>query len=193
VTTVAGIGKRTDSATVAAGLAAAYAERGKRVLLVDANLNEPRLDTLLGLHAGAGLHQVLRGKGSLKEALIPTPLTDVTLLAAGPLPAQSEKAQISPEQISNLLEQLRGQFDLVIVDLFEPLQQRVASSVLADTDTLMLVAHEREISESSLRPYAIWSRQSTSAEMPTLVIYNGANGNDPSQSQPALIPQAKGS
>jgi flagellar biosynthesis protein FlhG len=61
-----GVGKTN----VVANLAIALQRRGKRVVVIDADLGLANLDTLLGLNPHATLRQVLRGECSIKEALV---------------------------------------------------------------------------------------------------------------------------
>jgi capsular exopolysaccharide synthesis family protein len=55
--------------TVSRGLALAYVEAGKRVLVVDADLRRPIMNATFGLAAAPGLAQVLAGEVSLEEAV----------------------------------------------------------------------------------------------------------------------------
>jgi hypothetical protein len=61
-----GVGKTN----VVANLAIALQRRGKRVVVIDADLGLANLDTLLGLNPHATLRQVLRGECSIKDALV---------------------------------------------------------------------------------------------------------------------------
>jgi len=174
-----GIGKRTDSATVAVNLAAASAESGRRVLLVDANLNAPRLNALFEMAGSDGLNQVIYQGQSLESALLATPLPGVTLLGAGPVPPQTDKVD-DPGQISSLIESLQDRFDLIIVDLHEPLQHRSASALVNLTEALILVVHQREATDTAMRPYSSWAQLKQFVVAPTLIVYNGIAPVEPS-------------
>src|SRR5262245_13060936 len=68
----------------ATNLAMALAEiGGNRVLLVDANLREPGIESLLGLPQGPGLSELLADRISLERALRKTILKNVDVLTAG--------------------------------------------------------------------------------------------------------------
>lgn len=186
---VGGIGKRTDSATVAANIAIASAESGRRVLLVDANLDAPRLNALFEMPESAGLNQVLYQERSIEGTLLATPIPGVTLLGAGPLLSQTDVVA-DPAQLSSLLATLHDSFDLIVVDLHEPLQHRNASGLVHLADALLLVAHKREATEAALRPYSGWVQTKEFDTPPTLVIYNGAASVAPSTpSRPSVLAQ----
>jgi Mrp family chromosome partitioning ATPase len=187
VALVAGIGKRTDADTVASNFAAACAETGRRVLLVDANLGGQRLNTLLGVKPGPGLGELLTGDANLEQALVSSPLPGVTLLSAG---AQPKPGIVNPARFASLIEELGERFDLVVVDLIEPLQQQMASGMLNVTDALLLVVNKNDATEAVLRPYSAWAQQRAADWQPILVVYDGTgrgdNGAPTVPSTPAL-------
>ena len=65
--------------TVVRNLALAFCESGKRVAVVDLDLRNPSLRTLLGVPAGTGFTDVLRGRASLDDAIVKVPTSLPTL------------------------------------------------------------------------------------------------------------------
>jgi Mrp family chromosome partitioning ATPase/capsular polysaccharide biosynthesis protein len=59
--------------TVVRNLALAFCEGGKRVVVVDLDLRNPSLRTLLGVPAGTGFTDVLRGGATLDDAIVKVP------------------------------------------------------------------------------------------------------------------------
>lgn len=101
--------------TVAVQLAIANAARGKRTLLVDADLRRPSVHPRFGLLPKVGLSSVLNGEVSWQEAVLPienTPL--LTLLPSGP--GSHRAADLIGHQLSVLLDEFEKEFDLVILD-----------------------------------------------------------------------------
>ena len=101
--------------TLAANLAAAIAASGKRVLLVDAHLDGPRLHTLFGLENATGMVSVLRGETDLATASQPSGVPLLDCLTTGPTPDNPGELVLS-EQFEKLLNTARYAYDMVIVD-----------------------------------------------------------------------------
>src|SRR5690606_34941592 len=72
--------------TVTANLAVSFAQAGRRVIVVNADLRRPSVHKLFRVPEGAGLTSVLVGQATLEEALRETDAADVRLLTAGPTP-----------------------------------------------------------------------------------------------------------
>lgn len=120
--------------TTAANLAVAYADAGRRTLIVCCDLRRPRLHRFFDLPPDPGFTSVLLGQLELEDAVQPVPGTPgLHLLAAGPMPANPAEL-LRGARARRLLQQLREGFDLVIVD---------SPPVLPVADALVL-AHEAD-------------------------------------------------
>jgi succinoglycan biosynthesis transport protein ExoP len=101
--------------TVAVQLAIANAARGKRTLLVDADLRRPSVHPRFGLLPKVGLSSVLNGEISWRDAVIQVeniPL--LTLLPSGP--GSHRAADLIGHQLAELLDEFEKEFDFVILD-----------------------------------------------------------------------------
>jgi chromosome partitioning protein len=107
--------------TVALNLAVAFAERGRRTLLVDL---DPQGGIALALAKGdtelPGLAELLMGQVPVEEAVYPTKLTGLSLLARGRLdPAdfvEYEQALFSPGALEGALAKADQDQDVVVID-----------------------------------------------------------------------------
>jgi polysaccharide biosynthesis transport protein len=110
--TSAGVGE--GKTTTATTLATTFAQAGARVLLVDLDLRRPRLHRIFntGPH---GVTSVLLGEETLAEAIRPSPVPNVSILAAGRVPPNPAELLMS-EKLADMLMQLRGMFDRIIID-----------------------------------------------------------------------------
>ncbi len=104
---------KTSTAT---NLAVAMAQSGQRVLLVDADLRNPRVNRVFKVKREPGLSDVLIGRVSLKDAVYEVPdIPNLQLLPCGPIPPNPAEL-LSSQAFQSLLETLKQEYDLVILD-----------------------------------------------------------------------------
>ena len=124
---------------IASGLARSFANLGGPVLLLDADLRKPTASSFVkSSKIMFGLGDVLTGKASLDEAVIPTPFKNLFLL---PAVRESDPPldQLTTEPMANLLQHLRQRFDVVIIDTppIAAVSDAVALSLLADATVVI--------------------------------------------------------
>lgn len=126
--------------TVATNLAITYAQSGKRVLLVDADLRKPTLDQSFGLKRKPGFTDVLRRAATLEATAQRTQVEKLYLLASG-ANAGNAGEMLSAETVREFLVEARASYDAVIFDS-SPLLAVSDPSVLATFAevTLLVVA-----------------------------------------------------
>ena len=107
-----GVGKSTTTANLATALAAL----GKRVLAVDFDIGLRNLDMILGLENRIvyDVIDVMEGKCNLSQATIADKRTQGLFF----LPASQtrDKTILDKAKVSKLIEDLKGQFDFVLID-----------------------------------------------------------------------------
>lgn len=131
---VAGEGKTTTTAN----LAYALADAGASVCLVEADLRRPRLLRYLGMEGGVGLTDVLIGRAELKDVAQRVGSLRLMAIGAGATPPNPSEL-LGSQGMKDVLAELRGRFDYVIVDA-PPLLPVTDSAVLsALTDGAVLV------------------------------------------------------
>ncbi|MGY2002869.1 polysaccharide biosynthesis tyrosine autokinase [Blastococcus sp. SYSU DS1024] len=149
VIVVAGAVPGEGASTVAVNLAVSLARSGSRVLLIEGDLRRPRVARQLGLPAGPGLTDVLAGTAELDEVTRPWGQSTLTVLDAGPLPAEPAE-QLGSPTMQSLLEQARDGYDHVIVDA-PPLLSVVDGAVLtALADGCLLVVRHGRTTQDQL-------------------------------------------
>lgn len=130
-----GVGKTTTSANVGAGLAI----QGKKVALVDADIGLRNLDMVMGLENRIvyDLIDVIEGRCRLKQALIKVKHYDSLFLL--PAAQTKDKDAVNPEQMKKLCEQLRENFDYVLLDCPAGIEQGFKNAI-AGADKAIVVA-----------------------------------------------------
>lgn len=123
--------------TVAINLAASLAALGKRTVLVDSDLLQPRVHRMLDVSNRMGLSSILQEQASLSESLRPGPVSGLSILPAGPPSVRARELLAS--QIDRLVEDLKSQFDIVILDTPPMLGFADTLNVAAAVDALLLV------------------------------------------------------
>ncbi len=125
---VSGEGKTT----LASHLAASLARGGRRTLLVDGDLRNPAAHKLFGMSAGPGFSELLRGEVEPRQVVQNTPLENLSLLAAGACDRQALQALAQEGILRNVFDELKEQYDFLIVDV---------SPVLPVADALLIGEH----------------------------------------------------
>lgn len=106
---------------VASNLAVTFAQAGKRVALIDADMRKGRLYSIFGVEPRPGLSNYLSGYYENQEPvnidkyLKKTDVNNLYLLPAGNIPPNPSELLVR-RQMRNLLEQLKNQVDLIIID-----------------------------------------------------------------------------
>ncbi|NIA12782.1 MAG: polysaccharide biosynthesis tyrosine autokinase [Nitrospiraceae bacterium] len=117
--------------TTAVNMAVTMADCGIRVLLVDTDLRRPNVHRVLKMERGPGLADVLRGEADLPAVIRRTRVENLWIISSGRVPPNPSELMGS-ERMAKLMEQLGGDFDLVVCD---------APSILVVTDPVLLSTH----------------------------------------------------
>jgi receptor protein-tyrosine kinase len=125
--------------TTAINLALAMAIDGRKVILLDCDLRRPSLHKYFGVLSTVGVTDVLLGHSSIEDALQRRPdLPDFAMLPAGtPPPNPSEL--LNSKAFRNLVEELKGMADIVIIDSSPVLVAADASILASQSDGVLFV------------------------------------------------------
>lgn len=129
--------------SIVPALGLTMAAAGRRTLLIDADLRNPRLAPTLGIEGAIGLTTVLVGDVALAEAAQPWGDENLWVLTGGaksPNPGQL----ISSGQLAVAISQARESFDLVIIDTPPVLPVSDAVWLAPATDGVIVVARARK-------------------------------------------------
>jgi capsular exopolysaccharide synthesis family protein len=112
----------------AVNTAIAFAHKGRRVLLIDADLRRARCHELLKSEDTQGLSEVLTGQVGLDEVVNATAVTNLFLLVAGAVPPDPPELLGSP-RMGEILNAFCALYDHIVID---------TAPIMPVSDTLVL-------------------------------------------------------
>ncbi len=129
-----GVGKTTTTANVGTGLA----KIGKTVVLIDTDIGLRNLDVVMGLENRIvyNLVDVIEGNCRIKQALIKDKRYPNLYLL--PSAQTRDKSAVTPEQMKKLADELRQEFDYIIMDCPAGIEQGFKNAI-AGADRAMVV------------------------------------------------------
>jgi len=140
-------GKTTTSINCAVVLA----QKGVRVLLIDADLRRPSIHKTLGMGPRSGLSNVLTGSSTLEQAITRSPiLPNLSVLPAG-TPPPNPAELLASTNMRDMLEELRGQYDHIVVDTPPTLSVTDAVVLSPRADAIVLVIRSGQTTKQALR------------------------------------------
>lgn len=160
-----GVGKTTTTAN----LGTALALQGKKVCLVDTDIGLRNLDVVLGLENRIIYHlvDVIEGRCKPHQALVKDKRVDEKLFLL-PAAQTTDKNAVTPEQMKSLIEELKREFDYVLIDCPAGIEQGYRNAV-AGADRAIVVTTP-EISAIRDADRIIGLLEQEEIEQPKLII-----------------------
>ncbi len=130
-----GVGKTTSTAN----LGTALALQGKKVCLVDTDIGLRNLDVILGLENRIiyDLVDVVEGRCKVHQALVKDKRFEEGLFLL-PAAQTTDKSAVSPEQVKTLVENLKRDYDYVLIDCPAGIEQGYKNAI-AGADRAIVV------------------------------------------------------
>jgi capsular exopolysaccharide synthesis family protein len=137
--------------TISANAAIVLAQRGSRVLLVDADLRRPGLERMLGLRSKGGLSTLISGVEKAEDVILPfTEVPNLWVLPSGPIPPQPAEL-LGSNEMREHISRWRDEFDHVVIDTPPCLSVTDAAVLSTSVDRILLVARYGQTSKPALR------------------------------------------
>jgi len=137
--------------TTAINSAIVLAQKGVRVLLIDADLRRPSVHKTLGMGPRSGLSNVLTGNATLEQAITESPiLPNLMILPAGSPPPNPAEL-LASANMKEVLSQLRDQFDHIVIDTPPTLSVTDAVVLSPRVDAIILVIRSGQTTKQALR------------------------------------------
>ena len=103
--------------TISANLASVFADQGKNVLLVDADLRKPTLQRTFGLNNSEGLTTLLTSPDKeAADVINKIEGTKLFALTSGPIPPNPSEL-LNSNRMTTLIKKLEQAFDIIIYDM----------------------------------------------------------------------------
>ena len=133
-----GGGKTTTTANVGTGLA----KEGKKVVLIDTDIGLRNLDVVMGLENRIvyNLVDVVEGNCRIKQAMIKDKKYPNLFLL--PSAQTRDKTSVTPEQMAKLVEELKDEFDYIILDCPAGIEQGFKNAIAAADRALIVTTPE---------------------------------------------------
>lgn len=133
-----GVGKTTTTANVGTGLA----KLNKKVVLIDTDIGLRNLDVVMGLENRIvyNLVDVVEGNCRIKQALIKDKRYPNLYLL--PSAQTRDKNSVSPEQMKKLADELKEEFDYILMDCPAGIEQGFKNAIAGADSALVVTTPE---------------------------------------------------
>ncbi len=148
ITVVSG-GAGEGKSTTLVNLAYICAQGGYTTLMIDADLRRPRLHTFFDINNSVGLTNYLTTELMLEDVILQTPVDNLYFMPSGILPADAAGI-LNSRRMSELVQDVKQRFDLVLVDSPPILGVSDASVLASEVDLTMLVIQHRKLPRNML-------------------------------------------
>jgi capsular exopolysaccharide synthesis family protein len=148
ITVVSG-GAGEGKSTTLVNLAYICAQGGYTTLMIDADLRRPRLHTFFDINNSVGLTNYLTTELMLEDVILQTPVDNLYFMPSGILPADAAGI-LNSRRMSELIQDVKQRFDLVLVDSPPILGVSDASVLASEVDLTMLVVQHRKLPRNML-------------------------------------------
>jgi protein-tyrosine kinase len=144
-------GPEEGKSTTVANLAVVFAQQGKKVLLIDADLRKPTVHYTFQLDNTIGLTNVLTKQTQLDKAAVATLVENLSVLSSGPIPPNPAEL-LGSKAMEDMLVAALEQFDIVIFDT-PPVLAVTDAQILANRcdGTILVVASGKTQIEPAMK------------------------------------------
>lgn len=136
--------------TTISNLAVAYAQEGKKTLLIDGDMRKPSLHRMFSQPNRSGLSLILSGEATLHESICTTIIENLLLIPSGPIPNNPSEL-INSSLMKQLLENFKEEYDVILIDT--PPVLAVTDSIITSAlcDGVILVAAAGKVKKEYLK------------------------------------------
>ncbi len=147
--TIVSGGAGEGKSTTLVNLAYICAQGGYTTLMIDADLRRPRLHTFFDINNSVGLTNYLTTELMLEDVILQTPVDNLFFMPSGILPSDAAGI-LNSRRMSELVQDVKQRFDLVLVDSPPILGVSDASVLASEVDLTIIVVQHRKLPRNML-------------------------------------------
>ncbi len=140
---VTSAGPSEGKSMTASNIATVFAQQGKKVLLIDADLRKPTVHYTFRVDNTKGLSNYLIGKGRLTDAVSKSEVDNLDVMPSGPIPPNPSEI-LGSKSMEKLMNEANQLYDMVIFDT-PPVLAVTDSQILSNAvDGVLLVVRSKQ-------------------------------------------------
>lgn len=136
--------------TVSANVAVTWAQAGKKVLLIDADLRRPTIHATFRTLNIDGVTTILTGKDEAGAVVEETFVDNLSVITSGPIPPNPSEL-LNSKRMANLLNWARENYDIIVLDAPPVLAVSDVQVLVPKTDGVVVVANMGKTLKGDLR------------------------------------------
>ena len=146
-----GTGKTSAVCSLGAALASEF---GKKVLVVDASFSEPNLALYLGMvNINKSIYNVMKDNMPAKEAIHEYQQNMHVL------PASVRVRKIEPYKLRKVLDKLRNEFDIILIDSSPNLGDEMLATIVASDELFVITSPDHPTLSSTMHAVKVAKKQ----------------------------------
>ncbi|AJS60045.1 CpsD/CapB family tyrosine-protein kinase [Paenibacillus sp. IHBB 10380] len=131
-------------------LAVAYAQEGKKVLLIDVDFRKPSLHKVFTVSNQTGLTSVLSNQCELQDVVRETFVEHLDVITSGPIPPNPSE-MLSSRKMKTVLEETKDLYDVILFDTPPVLAVTDALIVSSFCDGVILVVNSSKVKKEVVK------------------------------------------
>ncbi|MCA0756501.1 CpsD/CapB family tyrosine-protein kinase [Paenibacillus sp. N4] len=167
---VSSAGPGEGKSTTITNLAITFAQSERKVILIDADLRKPTAHHTFTLSNRLGLSSVLSQQSSLEEVIQITDIPNLEVITSGAIPPNPAE-MMGSKRMTALIEQLRGMYDIILIDTPPLLAVTDAQIVSTKSDGVILVVDQGKV-KRDIAKKAVQSLENVNARILGVVLNN---------------------
>jgi capsular exopolysaccharide synthesis family protein len=140
---------REGKTTFAVSLSCSAAFTGQRVLIIDADLRRAEVGNALGLAEGPGMAEVLAGKCTFEDVVVPDGIAGADVVTAGL--SRTRITPLATDRLQAFLDCARERYDLIVIDAPPVLAVSDARVISRFADATIFLVRWHDTQESVAR------------------------------------------